>query len=391
MDTHILLPIALMLAGAKLLGELCERYLRLPAVLAEIVVGILLGKSVLHLVDGTNVILQQISEIGAVLLLFEVGLECDIDELFKVGREAMWVACVGVAAPFAMGFLVANALGQKTPQAIFVGAALTATSVGITARVFSDLSALQMREARIVLGAAVADDVIGLIILATVSGIATTAVSVPEIVRTSVYAIVFLVGAIVLGLRATPILLRWARAMRTRAAVSSAAIVLCLLTATLAESVKLAPIVGAFAAGVVLAKTQDKIKFEEKVRSIADLFVPLFFVMMGARMDLSSITIDSALVAFLLFVVAVVGKMVAGLSLPVRNIGRWVISVGMIPRGEVGLIFASIGQTKGLISPSMYAAIVFVVIATTFITPPLLKIFTLRHEQASLAMAAEGA
>ncbi len=383
----MLLSIALMLAGAKLLGELCERYLKQPAVLAEIVVGIILGKSLLGWVNGSDVTLQQIAGIGAVLLLFEVGLESDIYELFKVGKEAMWVATVGVVIPFLGGYLVAHVLGSSVIQSVFVGAALTATSVGITARVFSDLSALQSHEAKIVLGAAVADDVIGLIILAAVSGLATSAFSWPAVERTSTLAIMFLVAAIVLGLRATPLLLKWARAMRTRAAVSSAAVVLCLLTSSLAEAVQLAPIVGSFAAGVVLAKTEEKIRFEEKIKSIADLFIPLFFVMMGARMDLSALDVRSLAVASALLLVAIIGKIVSGLTLPSKGVGRWVVGLGMIPRGEVGLIFASIGESKGIIGPPLYASIVFVVIVTTFITPPLLKFATLKFEQAALAVA----
>ena len=375
MNENILLPIALMLAFAKLGGELCERYLKQPAVLAEIVGGVLLGKSLLGWVNGDSITLQQIAEIGAVLLLFEVGLECDIDELFKVGKEALWVACAGVVLPFFLGYLVATSMGMPQMEAIFVGAALTATSVGITARVFSDLKTLHTREAKIVLGAAVADDVIGLVILAAVSGLAATkAISVASVGKTTGIALLFLVGAVVLGLKGTPFLLKWARAMKTRAAVSSAAVVLCLLTAVVAELSGLAPIVGAFACGLVLAKTEHKVHFDEKVRSIADLFVPVFFVMMGARMNLGSLSANAIEVGLLLLVVAVIGKVAGGLTVPAKNIGRWIVAVGMIPRGEVGLIFASIGLSTHVINEALYASIVFVVIATTFITPPLLKL-----------------
>jgi len=375
MHESVLLPIALMLAFAKLGGELCERYLKQPAVLAEIVVGVLLGGSFLGWVNGNNITLQEIAEVGAVLLLFEVGLESDIDELFKVGKEALWVAIVGVIAPFVLGYLVAHSMGLPSIESIFVGATLTATSVGITARVFSDLRTLHTREAKIVLGAAVADDVIGLVILAAVSGLAATkTISIASVSKTTGIALLFLVGAVVLGLKATPLLLKWARAMKTRAAVSSAAVVLCLLTAVVAQFSGLAPIVGAFACGLVLAKTEDKVHFDEKVRSIADLFVPVFFVMMGARMNLQSLTPQTIGVGALLLIVAIVGKVIAGLSLPSKRIGRWIIAVGMIPRGEVGLIFASIGLSTKVINEGLYASIVFVVIVTTFMTPPLLKL-----------------
>ncbi|CAN5687400.1 cation:proton antiporter [soil metagenome] len=374
MPESILLSLALMLAFAKLGGELCERYLVQSAVLAEIVVCVLLGGSVLKWVPGNSVTLQQIAEVGAVLLLFEVGLESDIEELFRVGKEALFVAIVGVVVPFALGYFFAHKMGLPTLQAVFVGASLTATSVGITARVFSDLRILHIQEAKIVLGAAVADDVIGLVILAAVSGLATSSgLAFGEVAKITFIALGFLVLAIVLGLKATPFLLKLARAMRTRAAVSSAAVVLCLATSVVAEVAGLAPIVGAFAAGLVLAKTDDKIRFEEKVRSIADLFVPVFFVMMGAQMDLRSVGIHTVEVGGLLFVVAVIGKMAAGLLLPSKKVGKWMIAFGMIPRGEVGLIFASMGLARGVIQADLYATIVFVVIATTFITPPLLK------------------
>lgn len=374
MHENILLSLALILAGAKIAGELCERFLKQPAVLAEIVVGVLLGTSVLRWVDGNSVTLQQIAEVGAVLLLFEVGLECDIDELFRVGKEALFVAVAGVIFPFALGYSAAHALGEPTMHALFIGAALTATSVGITARVFSDLKTLHTREAQIVLGAAVADDVIGLVILAAVSGLAATnAFSWPAVGKATAIALIFLVGAILIGFRATPWILKVARAMKTRAALSSAAVVFCFLLASSASLAGLAPIVGAFAAGLVLAKTEQKIHFEEKVRSIADLFVPVFFVLMGARMDLSTITGQVAVIGGILFVVALIGKVAAGYLLPGRGIDRSMVGFGMIPRGEVGLIFASIGLSRGIVSEGIYAAIIFVVVATTFVTPSLLK------------------
>jgi Kef-type K+ transport system membrane component KefB len=211
--------------------------------------------------------------------------------------------------------------------------------------------------------------------LAAVSGLAATkTISIASVSKTTGIALLFLVGAVVLGLKATPLLLKWARAMKTRAAVSSAAVVLCLLTAVVAQFSGLAPIVGAFACGLVLAKTEVKVHFDEKVRSIADLFVPVFFVMMGARMNLQSLTPQTIGVGALLLIVAIVGKVIAGLSLPSKRIGRWIIAVGMIPRGEVGLIFASIGLSTKVINEGLYASIVFVVIVTTFMTPPLLKL-----------------
>jgi Kef-type K+ transport system membrane component KefB len=377
---HLLLQLAIIVVAAKLAGEICERLLGQPAVLGEIVAGVLVGGSAFRWVDGNNEVLAAIAEIGAVLLLFEVGLETDLHEMRRVGKAAMITALVGVVAPFALGYGVSAAMGHKTMESVFIGAALTATSVGVTARVFSDLRAIQLPEARIVLGAAVADDVIGLIILAAVSGLAVTQqISAPEIASLTFLALAFLGGSILIGLRATPYLLKAATAMRTRASVSSAAVAFCLVLASLASLVRLAPIVGAFAAGVILAKAQEKIHFEDKVKSIADLFIPVFFVIMGARMDITVFNpLTSAGQSTLamgggLLVVAILGKLICAAVQQGKNLNRWLIGFGMVPRGEVGLIFAGIGlQTKVLDQP-LYSALILVVIGTTFVTPPLLK------------------
>ena len=380
MHQHFFLQIAIMLVAAKFGGEICERWLKQPAVLGEIVCGMVVGMSGLGLVDGSNSILTQIAEIGAVLLLFEVGLESDLQELFRVGGAALWVACAGVVLPFLMGYGVATALGHNAMQSLFVGAALTATSVGITARVFSDMKALATREAQIVLGAAVADDVIGLIILAAISALAVTkTVSWLAIGKLTGLALLFLVGAVVIGLVATPVVLRLAARMRTRAALSCAALIFCLLLASLAQAVELAPIVGAFAAGLVLAKAEHKVHFEEKLKSVADIFVPLFFVLIGAQIKLQMFNPVHAagratlILGGVLALVAVLGKILAGLSVPGKGLRRWTVGIGMIPRGEVGLIFASIGLSQHVIDDALYAAIIFVVVVTTFMTPPLLK------------------
>lgn len=379
MTHNILLQIAVMLIAAKVGGEICERWLKQPAVLGEIVFGVLVGVSCMRVIDGADPILVQMAEIGGVLLLFEVGLETDVDELFRVGFAAMWVAVVGVCLPFLLGFAVMRALHYETMQAIFVGAALTATSVGITARVFSDLRMLQSEEARIVLGAAVIDDVIGLIILAAVSGMAVTKeVSWSGIGKLTLLAIAFLVGAIVIGTKTAPYIFTFLSRMRTRAAISSGAVILCLIMASMAETVRLAPIVGAFAAGIILAKAEHKLHFERRVKSIADIFIPIFFVMMGARMQVqlfnpvTSSGRATLLIGLALLAVGTLGKVLGGLTLP-GKFKRLTIGIGMIPRGEVGLIFASIGLSAGVISPQLYAAIILVVILTTFVTPPLLK------------------
>ena len=379
MPERFLLELALILASARAAGEVCERWLRQPAVLGEIVVGAILGPAALAWLHPDAPAMAAVAELGAVLLLFEVGLESDLRELGRVGGAALSVAAVGVALPFVLGHAVGAAMHLPSIQCIFMGAALTATSVGITARVFTDLHVLQTPEARVVLGAAVADDVIGLIILAAVSALAVTrTVSVGSLAGLTAMAILFLVLAIVIGLRAAPVILRVARAMRTRAAVSSAALCFCLALATVASMVHLAPIVGAFAAGLALAGAEHRVHFEERIRSASDLLIPVFFVSMGARIDLRTLNpLEPAgranlILGLLLLAVAVVGKVAAGFVLP-RRYRRLAVGVGMIPRGEVGLIFAGIGLSSGVINGALYSSILFVVAATTLITPPILR------------------
>jgi Kef-type K+ transport system membrane component KefB len=392
-----LLDLAVILIAAKLGGEIAER-LKQPAVLGELVAGILVGASVLGAcgglplvgpvlaslaIDGHAEMLKTVAEVGAVLLLFEAGLESDIHELRRLGPAALWVAVAGVALPFALGYGAAHLLGLSFHAAIFLGAALTATSVGITARTFADLKAADRAEAKIVLGAAVADDVLGLIILAVVSGMAAGAAgaSSRSPIAVVAFALLFLVGALVVGIKGAPHILRFVSRMRTRAALATSAVIFCFLLAALAHRVGgLAPIVGAFAAGLVLSTTEHRFHFEERIKPIADIFIPVFFVLMGAAMPIGQVNpltpAGRAALALAagLTVVAVIGKVLGGLTVPARGISRLAVGVGMIPRGEVGLIFASVGLDKKLITGEMFTALVLMVMATTFVTPPLLKL-----------------
>ncbi len=376
----LLLQFALVLAAARLGGEICERWLKQPAVLGEIALGAMLGSHALGWVSGGAEGLGLLGLIGGILLLFEIGLECDIESLLRVGGNAIWVAFSGAALLAAGGWAVCRGLGYTQMEAIFVGSALTATSVGITARVFADMKALQTREATIVLGAAVADDVIGLILLAAVSGMAAPQGFTPvALAKLTGLAILFLVGALFLGIQATPMLLRFAGKMQVKGAFPSVAIIFCLLLATLAEQVQLAAIVGAFAAGLILARTEQRIHFETQVKSIADLFVPVFFVLMGAQMDLRSLNPATPagratlLLGGLLVLMVIVGKLICGALVPGRGTNRWTVGLGMMPRGEVSLIVAGVGLSSHLINSAIYSAIVFVVLCTTLLTPPLLR------------------
>lgn len=374
-----LLTFAVVLAVGRIGSEVAER-LGQPAVLGELLGGVIIGVGALRWLNPSDPIFHTLAEVGVLLLLFEVGLECDSEALLRSGGPALWVACAGVVLPMALGYGVSVALGLAPLTALFVGAALTATSVGLTARVFSDLGRLRSREATIVLGAAVADDVIGLILLAVVGGLASAAgATMGSVGKLLAIALLFLVGGLLIGAKAAPIVMSLAARMRSRGAIGTAAVVFCLLMATAAGKAELAPIVGAFAAGLVLARTEHSLHIERAIKPVADLFIPVFFVCMGAATDLSrvspftSVGRSTLLLASLLLIVAVVGKVLGGLTVPCRGLNRWVVGVGMIPRGEVGLIFANLGLAHKILNPAEYAAVVAVVLGTTLLTPPFLR------------------
>jgi len=285
-----------------------------------------------------------------------------------------------------LGFGVSVLLGQPTMTAAFIGATLTATSVGITARVMKDLNILRWGESQIVLGAAVVDDVIGLLILAVFSGLVQgETLSVWQIGKVLVLALVFLAGALTVGLKASHVLLKVAEQMRARAALVTAALVFCFLLAALAQLVGLAPIVGAFSAGLVLARTEHRIRITERAGAIADMLVPIFFVMMGAQMNLRAIDVTTPAglsivgLAALLIVVAILGKLASGLAVWRTRMRPWLVGVGMVPRGEVGLIFATIGLQQKVFDITVYTAVLILVMVTTLVTPPWLRALARRY------------
>lgn len=376
---QIILQLIIILFAAKVVGELIER-VGLPPVLGELLAGVILGGSVLGLISS-NEILHVLAEIGAIILLFEVGLESDLEEFLRVGTSALVVAIAGIVGPFAVGYAVALGFGLDATTAIFIGATLTATSVGITARTLSDIGKLRTPEAKIVLGAAVIDDVLGLIILAVVVGLVQThTVSVWDIGRISLLAITFLIGAIAIGIPIAPRVLRVAKRLRTRGVLTVSAVIFCFGLAYVAHELRLATIVGAFAAGLVLAKTDDLAHIQERMKPVADIFIPIFFVMLGVSVDLAVFNPfrpDSGPILLLtgvLIFAAILMKLLSGLGVLRRGINRFAVGIGMVPRGEVGLIFASFGLTNNVIGGGLYSAIVAVVFFTTFITPPLLKL-----------------
>jgi Kef-type K+ transport system membrane component KefB len=391
----VLLALAFAVVCAKLAGELFVR-LGQPAVLAELLVGIVAGNAALFGGPDLSALasretLTVLAELGAVLLLFHVGLESTPREMMAVGGRATLVAVVGVVTPMILGFGVGKLLRPEEPWMLhaFLGAMLAATSVGITARVLKDADALRKPFARIILGAAVIDDVLGLLVLAVVSGIiraasAGTAVSPASLAAILAKAVVFLVGALLVGSLLSPRVFRSALALRSRGVVLALSLGFCFLLSYLALRAGLAPIVGAFAAGLVLEEVhfEDHVKrgeppLHESLEPLISLLVPVFFIRMGMLVDLRSFASVPVLgFAALLTTAAILGKLACGLAAPAGT-SRLTIGLGMMPRGEVGLIFAGIGATLDLdgrpvVDAGTYAAAVFMVVATTMLTPPLL-------------------
>lgn len=375
---RLLLDLLIVLAAAKIAAEVAER-LRIPAVLGEILAGLAIGPSVLGLVDlqdARGVSLGLLAELGVLLLLLQVGMEMDLGELRKVGRASLLVAVIGVVVPFAAGTAVASAFVDSGTTAVFLGAALTATSVGITARVLGDLRALATTEARIVLGAAVADDVLGLVILTVVVKVVTGgAVDATTILSTLGLALGFLLVTGVVGLTVVPRLLDAVHRRSTSpAAVTTAATIVMLGFAMLADQARLAFIIGAFMAGLGLAKSRHHERVARDLGSVGSLCIPVFFALIGVNADLAALGKPSVLVfAGVLTVVAVLGKLAAAAGAVGTRTDRVLIGLGMIPRGEVGLIFASIGLSAGVLGGDDYGALVLVVLATTVLTPPMLR------------------
>jgi Kef-type K+ transport system membrane component KefB len=402
LDPTVLIGVAVMLIVAKIGGEIFER-LKQPAVLGELIAGIFLGNLVILGFTRaeplkTNETIAALAELGIIILLFEVGLESDLKEMMEVGWSSLLVAVMGVVAPFFLGWGVSTYFIPDEPQLvhIFIGATLCATSVGITARVFKDLGKLATREARIILGAAVIDDVLGLLILAIVSGAIRAAatggvLSMVDVAQIALKSLLFLIGSIVIGHFLMPRLLRGAGRFETRGVLLTLAISFCLIIAWAAGEVGLAPIVGAFAAGLVLdeihyrpAGGRQERNLHDLLQPVSTVLVPIFFVLMGLKVDLRLFArLDILGFAALLTVAAVIGKQVCGLAVLERGVNRLAVGLGMIPRGEVGLIFAGIGATlmlpsvagvvEPVISPATFGAVVIMVIITTLVTPPSLK------------------
>ncbi len=410
----VLLSLVIIYFASKLGGEICSR-INLPPVLGELVGGVLIGISAFRLLvfpessaagdsliisflqstaglpseaassvfAAQSEVISLLSELGVIILLFEIGLESDLKELIRVGPIAAVVAVVGVIAPFVAGTVgLIYIFNTPIVPAVFAGAALTATSIGITAKVLAELGQLSSEEGQIIIGAAVLDDILGIVILAVVASLAKTGeIQVSNIVYLIISAGVFLIGSILIGRLVSPFIVGLVNEMKTRGQVLLTGLVFAFILSYVATILNLEGILGAFAAGLILAETEKRKELEEQIIPIADFLVPIFFVCVGAKTDLSVLNPTVAsnreglIIATFLILVAILGKVITGFTVFGNpDLNKLAIGVGMIPRGEVGLVFAGVGSDSGALSEATEAAIIVMVIATTFIAPPLLRL-----------------
>ncbi len=421
----VLLSLVVIYLASKLGGEICFR-LNLPPVLGELVGGVVVGVSVAKLLlfpetgataeqsmimqfleltagvplssaetifETQSEVISVLSELGVIILLFEIGLESDLKELIRVGPQAAIVAVVGVVVPFALGTVgLLYVFNLPLIPAIFAGAALTATSIGITAKVLAEIGKLSGQEVQIIIGAAVLDDILGIIVLAVVASLVKTGeVQITNILFLVISAGVFLIGTILLGRLLGPYFVKLVNGMKTRGQVLLVSLSIAFILAYVAQVIQLEAILGSFAAGLILAETEKRKDLEEQIIPVADIFVPIFFVCVGAKTDLSVLNPaipsnrEGLIIAAFLIVVAIFGKVVTGFTLFNRpELNKWAIGVGMIPRGEVGLVFAGVGAASGALTDATEAAIIMMVILTTFVAPPWLRV-VFKEEPAKVA------
>jgi Kef-type K+ transport system membrane component KefB len=389
--TKILFDLLLMFAAAKIMGELFER-VKQPAVIGEILAGVVLGPFVFGLISPLHTetfhVYQVFAEVGVIILLFSIGLRIKVDDILRVGKTSSFVAVLGVILPFFFGYLFTLTSAHTTVEAMFIGAAMVATSVGITARVLADLGILDSQVAKVILGAAVIDDILGLLVLAVVTGVGKGAVSYVGMAVVTLEAAGFILFLILVskiivgkagkgedGTRSGFDVSSAVSFFKSRNAAFSLAVLLCLALSAVASYIHLAAIVGAFMAGMVLAELNVEFRFSSRFESLYDFLVPFFFVVMGTQVDLSVFSKFNLVgAALILTAFAILGKLL-GCGLGAVGLGWREASgggVGMVPRGEVGMIVASIGLGMGVISTDLYSIVIFMVIATTILTPPVL-------------------
>jgi Kef-type K+ transport system membrane component KefB len=375
---------------AKLMGEIFER-LRLPAVLGEILAGIIAGPYALKIAVPSATIFS-LAQLGAVFLLFMIGLQTRPKELIRVGNQAMQVALAGMVLPFFAGFIYLTLLHHAGHETTFVAAAMVATSVGITARVLRDMNVLETRPAQIILGAAVFDDVLGMVLLALVVGLASaTGVDWLQLGVLGAEALGFVALMLFLAPRVVGRVSPQLERMSTHNPQLVLSLAICLGLSVVAETIGLTAIIGAFFAGLAFAEYAKEWNLRPRVNAISEFLSPYFFYTMGARLDIRAFNGEVWATAIVISILAILAKII-GCGLPVLREGKHLaaqVGIGMVPRGEVGLIIALIGLQMKMISQAAYGVVVFMTAITTLLAPPLVRhAFRREREQASTVVSA---
>jgi Kef-type K+ transport system membrane component KefB len=360
--------------AAKVIGEIFER-LTLPAVLGEILAGVVLGPYALAWIHPSDT-LKSIAEIGAIFVLFHAGLEISPQDLINVGRKALLVAVAGIIVPFVLGFAYMHWRGDAITESVFVGAAMVATSVGITARVLGDMGVLSSRTAKIILGAAVFDDILGMLLLAVVDGLAQSAgVQWMKLGVLATEAVIFALFMIFIGPRIIRGVKPGVARLSTHNAPLLLALVTCLGLSYASSRIGMAAIIGAFFAGMIFAECSPGWNLLPRVHAITEFLGPFFFFSIGSQLDVKLFNGDVLWVALIVTLLAIVSKVV-GCGLPVLGEGWYAVfsvGVGMMPRGEVALIVALVGLNSQIVTQATYAIVVFMTAVTTVLAPPLLR------------------
>ncbi len=362
-----------MFVAAKVAAEIFER-LKQPAVAGEILAGVVIGPSLLHLIAPTE-ITNVLAEIGVIFLLFLVGLETKPADIFRVGGRALLVALLGVIVPFVFGYALLVAWGEAHIEAIFTGAAMVATSVGITARVLGQMGLLNLDVSRIILGAAVIDDILGLIILAVVSSMAKGSVNYAQIAATAGLAIGFTLLVIFVGARAVNKISPKIDKLKVGQSQLVFGLSLCLGLAMVAHYIGVAAIIGAFLAGMALAESAEGTDMPHQAEAVTEFLLPFFLINIGMQLKLDAfLNRGTIILALLVTLLAVLSKLI-GCGLGVLSMGKrkaMQVGMGMVPRGEVGVVVAQIGLGLGVISDGVFGVVLFMAVATTLIAPPFL-------------------
>ncbi|MBI4164142.1 MAG: cation:proton antiporter [Acidobacteria bacterium] len=379
---NVVLDLFLMFAGGKFLAEVFERF-RQPAVVGELVAGIILGPSLLALIKPNELTLG-LAEIGAIFLLFTVGLETKPRDLLQVGWMASLVAILGVVLPFAVGFFYMRVIDHSMIESIFVGAAMVATSVGITARVLADAGVLSTRMARVILGAAVIDDILGMIVLAVVSSLSSGKVNYLSLGIVAGEAIGFSLLILFFGSRVVGRLRPAVARLRARNAAFALSVILCLGLSLASVYIGMAAIIGAFLAGLALADHSEQYRLQENAHPVMEFLAPFFFVLLGAQVNLQSLN-QPGLIGTIVWVcvLAILSKLIGcglgALKLGYRDALR--IGLGMVPRGEVGLIVAAVGLRLHTVSEAIYTVVLAMSIMTTIFAPPVLRLVLPKRDE----------